>query len=593
MGNFNIATSGLFSLHYWDWMAIGAFVLILFVIGVVNGKKERNNAEDYFLAGRKLPWYVVGTSFIAANISSEHLIGMIGTSFIFGICTALFSWANIGAYTFMIWLFIPFLIASKVFTIPEFLERRFNPFTRQYFAVVTLITNIFAFLAAVLYGGTIAFQEVFDTEFWPTLIVMGVLAGSLAIYGGLSSSSWSSLPTVIIIVLGGFMVTIFGLNSLADEVGASGIVEGFKVMVERNQATSGQWKLAAETAAGHMPEQYNRMSVVLPVNHPIAPWINWFFIVFSVSIWYNALNQFMIQRVLGAKNGYHAKMGVILAGFLQAIMPVIITIPGLILFAMKPEIMTQEWTVVKTEADQGFIYLVKTLLPVGFAGLVLAALFGAIQSTVSAVVNSTSTVLTMDIYKRMFNKNATEKQLVRFGIISSFVILAISIVIAGFINSLNTSLFVYVQQFFAFFAPPFAAIFLLGILWKRINGKGASSTVVSGFVLGIILKTWELKADLPEYLTFYLPGNMPEWLLPFYNQAAVVWVFAMLVCVIVSLMTDPPAPEAVTDQLVFNWQKINIFTDLGDRWYKSIIFWWLLLVFVVLAMILAFSGLFF
>lgn len=593
MENINTITNESFSLHYLDWMTIGAFVLTLFVIGVVNGRKERDSAEDYFLAGRKLPWYVVGTSFIAANISTEHLIGMIGSSFIFGICTAFFSWANIGAYTFMIWLFIPFLIASKVFTIPEFLEKRFNPFTRQFFAIVTLITNLFAFLAAVLYGGTIAFQGIFDTEFWPTVIVMGTLAGSLAIYGGLSSSSWSSLPTVIIIVLGGFMVTIFGLDSLANEVDASGIVEGFKVMLERNQATTGQWKLAAETASEHMPEQYNRLSVVLPINHPIAPWINWFFIVFSVSIWYNALNQFMIQRVLGAKNSYHAKMGVILAGFLQAIMPIIITLPGLILFAMKPEIMLQDWSAVKIEADQGFIYMVKTLLPVGFTGLVLAALFGAIQSTVSAVVNSTSTVLTMDIYKRMFNQNATDKQLVRFGIISSFVILAISIVIAGFINSLNTSLFVYVQQLFAFFAPPFAAIFLLGILWRRINGKGASAAVISGFVLGIILKTWELKAELPTYLTFYFPVNMPEWLMPFYNQAAIVWMFAMLVCIIVSLMTDPPTAEEVTDQLVFNWQKINIFSDIGDRWYKSIIFWWILLTLIVLAMILAFSGLFF
>jgi solute:Na+ symporter, SSS family len=301
---------------------------------------------------------------------------------------------------------------------------------------------------------------------------MGTLAGSLAVWGGLSSSSWSSLPTVIIIVLGGFLVTIFGLNSLAGEVGGSGVVDGFKVMLERNLATTGQWKLAAETAAEHMPQQYNRMSVILPVNHPIVPWVNWFFLVFSVSIWYNALNQFMIQRVLGAKNAYHARMGVILAGFLQAILPVIITLPGLILFAMKPEIMLQPWADVKPEADQGFIYLVKTLVPAGVCGLVLAALFGAIQSTVNAVVNSSSTVLTMDIYKRMIHKNATDKQLVRFGIVSSLVILVLAIFIAGFIKSLNTSLFVYIQQLFAFFAPPFAAIFLLGSYGKGSMERG-------------------------------------------------------------------------------------------------------------------------
>jgi SSS family solute:Na+ symporter len=589
MENIITASSESFSLHYLDWLAIGAFILTLFVIGFITGKKERDTAQDYFLAGRKLPWYVVGSSFVAANISSEHLIGMIGSTFIFGICTAFFSWANIAAYSFLIWLFIPFLIASKTFTIPEFLEKRFNPFIRQFFAIVTLITNIFAFLAAVLYGGTIAFQEIFDTPFWPTVIIMAVFAGSLAIYGGLSSSSWSSLPTIFILIIGGFIVTILGLNSLAGEVGGSGIVEGFKVMIERNQATSGQWKLAAEAAAEHMPQQYDRMSVKLPINHPLVPWINWFFIIFTVSIWYNALNQFMVQRVLGAKNSYHARMGVILAGFLQAILPVIIVLPGLILFAMKPDIMLQDWADVKPEADQGFIYMVKTLVPVGLCGLVLAALFGAIQSTVNAVVNSTSTVLTMDIYKRMFHKNATDKQMVKFGIISSIVILALSIVTAGFIKSLNTSLFVYIQQFFAFFAPPFAAIFLLGILWKRINGKGASAAVSIGFIVAVILKTWELKADLPGYLTFYLPGDMPSWLVPFYNQAAMVWIFSVLVCIVVSYITNPPSAEQVTDKLVINWQKINIFNDLGDKWYKSVVFWWVVLTLLVVSLILAFS----
>jgi SSS family solute:Na+ symporter len=589
MENIITASSESFSLHYLDWLAIGAFILTLFVIGFITGKKERDTAQDYFLAGRKLPWYVVGSSFVAANISSEHLIGMIGSTFIFGICTAFFSWANIAAYSFLIWLFIPFLIASKTFTIPEFLEKRFNPFIRQFFAIVTLITNIFAFLAAVLYGGTIAFQEIFDTPFWPTVIIMAVFAGSLAIYGGLSSSSWSSLPTIFILIIGGFIVTILGLNSLAGEVGGSGVVEGFKVMFERNLATTGEWKLAAEAAAEHMPQQYDRMSVMLPINHPLVPWINWFFLVFSVSIWYNALNQFMVQRVLGAKNAYHARMGVLFAGFLQAILPVIIVLPGLILFAMKPDIMLQPWADVKPEADQGFIYLVKTLVPAGLLGLVLAALFGAIQSTVNAVVNSTSTVLTMDIYKRMFNKKATDKQMVKFGIISSFVILAVSVVIAGFIESLNTSLFVYIQQFFAFFAPPFAAIFLLGILWRRINGKGASVAVSMGFIVAVILKTWEIKADLPGYLTFYLQGDMPLWLVPFYNQAAMVWVFSVLVCIVVSYITKPPSTEQVTDKLVINWQKINIFNDLGDKWYKSVVFWWVVLTLLVISLILAFS----
>ena len=564
-----------------DYIAFFFFFVVLSVIGYWSGRKERSNSQDYFLAGRKLPWYVIGSSFIAANISSEHFIGMVGAAVIYGACTSVACWGNIGSFTFLIWLFIPFLLASKIYTTPEFLQYRFNFGLRQFFAIVTIICNIVAFLAAVLYGGTLALQSLFGWPFWPTIIILGVVAGVWSIYGGLSSVAWTSIPTVIIMLVGGLLVTIFGLKMLAGDSGS--IIEGFKIMIENNQAKTGIWaEVVAKTAPDIVHQStYNRLAVIQPIGHELQPWPNMIFGIFSISIWYNVLNQFMIQRVLGAKNSYHARMGIVLAGFIQILLLIIIVLPGLILFAKYPEIMNLPWNQMRAEADKGWVQMVNTLIPVGLRGLVLAALFGAIQSTVNSVINSTATIFTMDIYKQMLRPNASDKHYVRVGIIASVVVLLVSIVLGGFISKLGSSLFVYIQTLYAFFAPPFAAIFLLGIMWRRINSIGATVAVTAGFIFGILMKVYV--QFVPSHLTF---------IEPFANQAAINWSFCMISCIIVSLCTTAPRPEQVTDKLVFNWKKINIFSELGDKWYTSVITWWGLFAVIVMGLLILFSGMF-
>jgi len=570
------------SLQLWDYVAFAGFFVVISLIGYWSGRKERDTSQDYFLAGRRLPWYVIGMSFIAANISSEHFIGMIGATLIFGTCISMFCWGNIGTFSFLIWLFIPFLLASRVFTIPEFLEKRFNPALRQFFAVVTVLTNILAFLAAVLYGGTLALQSLFGWPFWPTIIILGIVSGAWAIWGGLSSVAWTSIPTVIIMLVGGVMVSVLGLDMLAGDGG--NFIDGFRIMLEKNQANSGVWEEASNALSQHFGHvgKYNRLSVFQPLSNPIVPWQYWIFGILSIGIWYNALNQFMIQRVLGARNSYHARMGIVLAGFIQIILPIIIVLPGLIFFAQYPEKMLQPWEKATATADKSYVFLIQTLIPVGLRGLILAALFGAIQSTVNAVVNSTATIMTIDVYKRMINPKASDKRLVRFGIITSIVVLAISIALGGVIGMLGKGLFHYIQEMYAFFAPPFAAIFLLGILWPRINAKGATWSVVTGFVFAIWMKIWVNVEAIP----------VPALLVPFPNQAVLNWIVCLIICVVVSLLTAKPKPERITDDLVFNWRKMNIFGELGDKWYKSIVLWWCLFAAGVVALVILFSGLF-
>lgn len=479
-----------FALNALDYAAFGAYFIVLCAVGLWTGRKEKTSSAAYFLADRSLPWYVVGSSFIASNISTEHFIGMVGSAYVYGVCVAMFEWTNIGAFTLLIWFFIPFLLAAKVFTTPEFLERRFNAGLRQFFAVVTIVSNVVAFLAAVLYGGGLALEKLFGWPLWFAIVALGVVAGSWAIYGGLRSVAWTDFLTVIVMLAGGLMVTVLGLYMLSGE--SHSLIEGFRVMIERNQATHGAWAEAVAQNAQHMAQTdtYNRLSVIQPVTHEVAPWPSLLFGVLSISLWYNILNQFMIQRVLGAKNMYHARMGIVLAGYIKILMPLIVVVPGLILFAKFPEVMLRPWNEIRPEADKGYVALLAMLVPQGLRGLFLAALFGAIQSTVNSVLNSTATIFTLDIYKRLWRKDAPEKHLVRMGMASSVAILVFAMILAQFIGNISGSLFVYVQSLYAFFAPPFAAVFLLGILFRRINARGASAAVILGFLFGIAMKLY-------------------------------------------------------------------------------------------------------
>ena len=578
-----------FVLETWDYLAFGLFFVLLSVIGYWAGRKERTTTEDYFLAGKRLPWYVVGGSFIASNIHTEHFIGMIGAAVVYGICVALSEWMNVLSFSLLIWLFIPFLLASKVFTIPEFLEKRFSPALRQFFAVVTVISNVVAFLAAVLYGGALALEALFGWNLWFAIVTLGLVAGFWAIYGGLSSVAWTDLFTVIVMVSGGVVVTTLGLYALAGEGGSP--VDGFETMIECNQAKEGLYAGAVASNVHNLAktDSYNRLSVIQPASHPTNPWPGLIFGVFSVSIWYNVLNQFMIQRVLGAKDGYHARMGIVFAGFMKVILPAIVVVPGLILFAMRPEVLLQAWENVRPAADKGYVNMVQTLVPIGLRGLFLAALFGAIQSTVNSVLNSTATIFTLDIYRRLLRPAATDRHLVRVGVLSSAIVLAIAIVLGGFIGKMSGSLFIYIQSLYAFFAPPFAAAFLLGILWKRINGAGAMAAVILGFAFGVVMKVYvQFDTDIQALLPF-IPDH-PLWLAPYSNQAAINWCFCVLVCVVVSLATAPPRPDQVTDQVTVNWSKLNIFGNLGRRWYTSVVTWWAVFVVLIASLLFTFSG---
>jgi SSS family solute:Na+ symporter len=582
-----LAAANTFQLHFLDYLAFGSYLLIVCGIGYWAGRKNQKDSEDYFLAGRTLPWYVIGASYIAANISSEHFIGMVGATYIFGISVAMYEWGNINSFSVLIWLFIPFLLAARVFTIPEFLERRFNITLRQFFAFLSVVSNVFAFLAAVLYGGAVVLHSLFGWSMWISIFALGMITGVWAIYGGLKSVAWMDLFTLFIMIIGGITVAILGLYMLSGS--EHSLLKGWQVMIEANHAKAGIWAQAVSQNAQYMAatDTYNRLSVIQPVTHIVVPWPCFIYGFLASGIWYTVLNQFMIQRVFGAKNMYHARMGIVFAGYMKILMPIIVVMPGLILFAKMPEDMLRPWSEIRNAADQSYVRMLQMVVPIGLRGLFLAALFGAIQSTVNAVLNSTATLVTMDFYKRMINKTASEKQLVKMGVAASTIIIIISMAMAGVISKMQVGLFMYMQTLFAFFAPPFAAVFLLGVLFKRINAKGATVAVFSGFAFSILVKLY--LAYKPEILGKDVFNIMNS----FNNQAFFTWLFSVIVCTTVSLLTAPPRPEQVNGDLAMNWKKMNIFGELGEKWYQSVILWWGMFAAIIISLIVTFSQLVF
>ncbi|TAP34292.1 sodium/solute symporter, partial [Alteromonas sp. KUL49] len=458
-------------------------------------------------------------------------------------------------------------------------------------AIVTVIANIFAFLAPVIYGGGLALNALLDINallniqdemlgLFTCIAIIGCTAGIWAIWGGLKSVAWMDLVTIAVMIVGGISVTIFGLIAL----GGDSFFDGLSLMIERNKAQEGIWKTAVDAmsfeAVKH--DEYDRLSVVQPLTHQLVPWSHWVLSFFYIGLWYTVINQFLIQRVFAAKDMYHARMGVVFAGYLKLLLPFIVVIPGLIFFAMKPDIIANAGSLddVRQVADQTYVILINTVIPIGLKGILLAALFGAIQSTVSAVLTSTSTIITMDFYNRLSSAKKSQTQLVGVGRIVTFSLLALSIFVGVWISTQEVSLFAYIQELFTFFAPPFSAVFLLGTFWKRIGGQAAFATCVLGFIFGIALKVW---------LSF---GSAPEILTPYANQGVLNWLFCMALCVSLSFVTTPPRPDQIGDDVTFNFRGAFFFSHLGNKWYSHIGLWSGLCVALMFALIISFSIIF-
>jgi len=504
-------------LERWDWLVIGLYFLGIAAIVWWSAKRQKSS-EDYFLAGRNIGWFVIGASLFASNIGSEHLVGLAGAGASSGVAMAHY---ELHAWCLLVlgWVFVPFYSRSAVFTMPEFLERRYNPASRWMLSLTSLVAYVFTKVSVTLYAGGIVFRALLPPEafggldpFWVGALATVVLTGIYTVLGGLRAVVYTDSMQAVVLIFGSIFVLIFGLAEL------------------------GGWE-RFRTVCG---SQYFNMW--RPWNDPDFPWVGMLFGAPIVGLWYWCTDQYIVQRTLAARGMKDARRGTIWGAYLKLSPVLLFIIPGMMAFAMlqtgqlKPEAMGH--------SDLAYPALVKRLLPPGLRGLVVGALLAALMSSLSSVFNSCSTLFTVDIYAKI-RPNASQRQLVRVGRIATGAVVLLGLAWIPMMRYVSRGLYVYLQSVQAYLGPPITAVFLLGVFSKRINGKGALAGLICGFALGMaklaaqtVAGIDSITAHLPEFIVAFGKFN-------FLYYCLILFGVSVTTVVLVSLLTPTPAVERI------------------------------------------------
>lgn len=513
MGNF----------HTIDYLIFGAYALLILSVGLWvsrNKKGHKKNAEDYFLAGKSLPFWAIGASLIAANISAEQFIGMSGSGFAIGLAIASYEW--MGAITLIIVakFFLPVFIKQGLFTIPEFIEKRFNTNLKTILAVFWVGLFIFVNLTSVLFLGAKALDTIMGngdgSMIFPLIVALALFAIAYSLWGGLSAVAWTDVIQVVLLVIGGLITTIIALNNVTP---TGGVFAGLNHV----------YNFAGD-----------KFHMILDRNHPEFSNLPGIGVIIGglwvANLYYFGFNQYIIQRALAAKSLLEAQKGLAFAAFLKLLLPIFVVVPGIIAYVM---FMQPEGTVIvdgvkevftrpdgSINYDVSYPWLIKTFIPVGLKGLVVAALTAAIVSSLASMLNSTATIFTMDIYKPYFSKKSNDSELVPVGRLSAVVALVIAVIIAPALSSMP-QMFQYIQEYTGIVSPGILAVFLMGLFWKRANTKGAIIGILTSIPVALLLKLFPVQ-------------------MPFLDQMMYTCLISIVVIVMVSLTTairdeDPKA----------------------------------------------------
>jgi len=497
-------------LESFDWVVLGIYFLALIAVAVWVFLQKNKNTEDYFLAGRNVGWFVIGASIFASNIGSEHVVGLAGTGFESGTPMAHY---ELHAWIVLLlgWLFLPFYIRSGAFTMPEFLEKRFDAKSRWFLSLFSLLAYVLTKVSVTIYAGGIVVSELIGIPFWYGAIGIVIFTGIYTVIGGLKAVIYTETLQTIILILGSLIITYLGLQEV------------------------GGWNQLRATVTSVSPDHFNMWR---PMNDPKFPWTGLLFGGTIVGIWYWCTDQYIVQRTLAANNIKIGRRGAIFGAYLKLLPILIFLIPGIIAFALSiqnPEIFSIE------KADRAFPMLVKTLLPVGLKGLVAGGLMAALMSSLASVFNSCSTIFTIDIYKKL-KPNASEKTLSNTGKIATGFIVVLGIIWIPIMEKIGGGvMYQYLQNVQSYIAPPVTAVFLLGIIWKRVNSEAAITTLLTGLGLLILRLGSEIYYQ-KEILSGENIDNIAYAFatINFAHMAIFMFLFSVIICITVSLAFSPP-----------------------------------------------------
>jgi SSS family solute:Na+ symporter len=493
-----------------DWVVLGIYFLALIAVAVWVVLQKNNTTEDYFLAGRNVGWFVIGASIFASNIGSEHVVGLAGTGFESGAPMAHY---ELHAWIVLLlgWLFLPFYIRSGAFTMPEFLEKRFDSRSRWFLSLFSLVAYVLTKVSVTIYAGGIVVSELIGIPFWYGAIGIVIFTGIYTVIGGMKAVIYTETLQTIILILGSVCITYLGLQEV------------------------GGWSQLRETVIAVSPDHFNMWR---PISDPDFPWTGLLFGGTIVGIWYWCTDQYIVQRTLAANNIKIGRRGAIFGAYLKLLPILIFLVPGIIAFALSiqnPEVFTID------KADKAFPMLVKYLLPVGLKGLVAGGLMAALMSSLASVFNSCSTIFTIDIYQKL-KPNKSEKELLYTGRIATIFIVVLGIIWIPIMEKIGGGvMYQYLQNVQSYIAPPVTAVFLLGIIWKRVNSQAAITTLLAGLVLLIMRLGSEIYFQ-SEIISNQTVNSV--WFtfatINFSHMAIFMFVFSVMLCISISLLTTAP-----------------------------------------------------
>ncbi len=526
-----------------DVIVIGVYFVVVLGIGFYFARKERTSAQ-YFLAGRNVGWFAIGASLFATNVSSEHFIGLAGSGAATGMAVGHFEWLACLIVLILGWVFAPFYLRSKVFTMPEFLERRYGSASRWYLTIVSILSYVLTKVSVTLFAGGLLLKQVMGWDMYTSALVLVIATGIYTIAGGLAAVIYTELVQMFVLVGGAVTLTLLGLN----EVGGFGALQQ------------------------SVPDGF--FSMFKPISDPNFPWTGIVFGAPILGIWYWCTDQYIVQRVLSAKGLNHAQSGTIFAGFLKILPVFILVMPGIIARALYPDIA----------GDEAYPILVTRLLPVGLKGIVIASLLAALMSSLAACFNSSSTLFTIDIYKKL-KPNASEKRLVNVGRIATGVLVVLGILWVPFIKYISSQIYVYLQSVQAYISPPIAAVFLFGVFWPRANGKGAIAALFTGLFFGALRLITEL-IHSQNPIGFAPLTTLAE--INFLHFAVFLFILCSAVLIFVSRATAEPEMASLRGFTYRYTEKVTpTATDITSR-RLNIIFSALLIATVVMLWIVFF-----
>jgi len=534
-----------------DWLIIFAYFAFILGIAWVVMKRQKKTADDYFLAGRHLGWFIIGASIFASNIGSEHIVGLAGTGATDGVAMAhyeLHAWCLL----VLAWVMVPFYMRSKVFTTPEFLEKRFSPTARTVLSGISLIAYILTKIAVGIFAGGIVFSVLLpeirflglDSFYIGSLLVI-LITGLYTVLGGMRAVAYTEAIQTIILIIGSALVTIFGLKFLGGwgEMKAIAGSEMFNL-----------WKpiVPAGVQATWAPvKESTRMAWYFNDNYP---WVGMLFCAPIVGLWYWTTDQYIVQRVLTAPNEKVARRGSIAAAFFKLLPVFIFIIPGIICYAIavsgkipafQQHLIDASGNIIRDRAQEAFPLMVANILPVGVRGIVVAGLLAALMSSLAGVFNASSTLFTMDFYSRI-RRGVSQERLVWVGRIATTIMVLIGILWLPVIKG-SKGLYDYLQGVQAYLAPPIFVVFFMGIFSKRLNAKGCLAALGVGFFLGL----FRLAIDTPVKLIpgFEYPEGSFLWIINnifFQYYSLFIFLVSLIVMIVVSYLTEKPDESKIT-----------------------------------------------